>query len=495
MSNKYSHDEIIEARKRLWREGILEWKLDSTQKEIYDFIQSSSRKTVVVHCSRRLGKSYLLTTLAVEQCIKTPKAIVKFLQPEQKMIRMNIRPIMDRILEDCPADVRPRFKTMDNIYEFPNGSEIQLAGTDNGNHEKLRGGDAHICIIDEAAFVKAELDYTVKNVLLPTTTLTGGKIILLSTSPKDAGHDFEGYVQQAQLNGTYIMKTIFDAVKDESNTRVSSEIVAEIEAEYPGGRENEGFRREYLCEFVTDGDNAVIPEFTTDVAEDIVTKWPIPNFRDRYVSMDIGFKDLTVALFGYYDFMNGVTVIEDEIVINGPQMTTDVLAQLILDKEYKLWTDNFTQEFTPPYMRVSDNNLILINDLQRNYGITFMPTQKDNKEAALNNLRNHVASREIIIHPRCKNLISHLKHATWDKHRRTYTRSSDGGHYDAVDALVYMLRNIDKNKNPFPRGYRAPNSNNKDLFYNPTYKENGPNDQFTDAFSDIFKVRSSFRKK
>ena len=159
MSNEYSDIDILEARTKLWHMGNIEWKLDPTQKKIFDFVKSTKGKISVINCARRLGKSYFLTIMAIQQCLTKPKSIVKFLQPEQKMIRMNIKPIIESIFHDCPDELRPEFKTQDNIYIFKhNGSQIQLAGTDSGNAEKLRGGDSDLCIIDEAAFVNGDLE-------------------------------------------------------------------------------------------------------------------------------------------------------------------------------------------------------------------------------------------------------------------------------------------------------------------------------------------------
>lgn len=487
MTSNLTDLEIKEARMKLWYMGNLEWKLDPTQKRMYDFWRGTTKKTSILNISRRVGKSYFLTVLAVQQCIQKPKSIVKFLQPEQKMIRINIRPIMDRILADCPSDLRPEFKTQDNIYRFPNGSEIQLAGTDNGNHEKLRGGDADLCLVDEAGFVKSELQYIVRSVLLPTTMLTRGKIILSSTSPKEPDHDFAKYMEDAERTKTILRVTIYDALTDNIGNpypRITPEIVEEIVEEYPGGMASDDFRRECLCQIITDGDNAVLPEFNNEVAQDTVIDWPRPPFCDRYVSMDIGFRDLTVVLFGYYDFQNAVLVIEDEIVMNGPRMTTPKLCEDIVLKEKELWTDPLTQEFQKPYLRVCDNNLIVINDLQRLHGLTFLPTAKDNKEAAVNNTRLMIEQRQIYIHPRCETLIHHMKHAVWDKKRKEFARSPDDGHYDAVDALIYMVRNVDKRKNPFPKDYRFRHlSRGDDLFINPNYREdNGAYEKFKDMF-------------
>ncbi len=485
-TNKYSDTQIQEARTRLWYMGNLEWKLDFAQKEVYEKWKQIKVKTSVLNLSRRVGKTYYLAVLAVQQCLQKPKSIVKFLQPEQKMIRVNIRPIMDKIFIDCPEELRPEFKTMDNIYRFKNGSEIQLAGTDNGNAEKLRGGDAEMCLIDEAAFVQTDLKYLIRSILLPATILTRGKIILSSSSPTDSNHDFAKYMEDAEQNGTLIRMTLFDALKIHKtmkNPRFTEEIVHEIIAEYPGGITNDDFRRECLCVIPNNSDNSIIPEFNSETEQDIVVEWSRPPFSDKYVSMDIGFKDLTVVLFGYWDFENAVLVIEDEFKMNGPQMTTDRLAKDIRNKEIELWTNKLTNETEKPYRRISDNNPIVINDLYRLHGLNFLPTAKDNKEMAINQLRMMVQSHQIVINPRCKTLITHMRNGTWNKKRDDFSRSGDSGHYDAIDALVYLVRNLDKTHNPFPKGYRYGHLN-KDggYFLNPTAYEKPEHGTFKKMF-------------
>lgn len=821
--------------------GVLEWKLDATQKKIYDFFKNNESKTTIITASRRLGKSYILTVIAVEKCLQEPKSIVKFIQPEQKMVRMNIKPLMEEVFKDAPPTMRPVFKTQDNIYVFANGSEIQLAGTDNGNHDKLRGGNAHLCLVDEAAFC-SDLKYIINSILIPSTTLTKGKIVLSSTPPRTQNHEFVKYMEMGEQQGNGIKKTIWDAVedsKDEPSPRITKEIVEDIVKNMPNGAMSDEFRTEYMCvdadtliktkegykpiesinindlvfthkgnyksvtnifknklgskemykiyssnnegfrvtgdhlvyivkkshygkikfegwqrvdsiqldtwdrvyfkvpletkpesstlsndlfylsgwfvaeghlatktqqvwfslsrkdpaellsdicqkefgnnlklynirnknksclqyalnskkaksffsafgngaknkkipdfikqgnkqqklefirgllggdgytrktntgtfrvlatssrtlahdfsellldlqienticfsdrpkttviegrtvnqsglytvnfnakhllqtpnkiikrsyikdnflyskirkiekieykpefvydievkddhsyvsshgvfhncEVIRDGDLTVVPEFTDEAAKDIILEWPRPPFFDSYVSMDIGFKDLTVVLFGYYDFENAVSVIEDEIVIQGPKMTTEFLAEEIARRENRLWTSTITGEFNKPYLRVSDNNLIVINDLHRLHGLLFLPTKKDNKDAQINDLRMLVSSAQIKINPRCKTLIQHLKSATWNNKRTEFSRSADNGHYDAVDALLYFIRNVDRNKNPYPKGYfRYGHIPRSDLFLS----ERGETDDKYSKFQKMFTRKGSLYKK
>lgn len=494
MSDKPSDTLISDARKKLWRMGVLEWKLDSTQRKIYEFFKNNESKTTVITASRRLGKSYILTVIAAEYCLQKPKSIVKLIQPEQKMVRMNIKPLMEEVFKDAPPDLRPTFKTQDNIYVFSNGSEIQLAGTDNGNHDKLRGGNCHLALVDEAAFC-TDLKYIINSILIPSTTLTKGKIVLSSTPPRTANHEFVRYMEMGELKGMGIKKTIWDAVEDsksEDNPRITKEIVEDIVKNMPNGEMSDEFRTEYLCEVLRDGDLTVIPEFTPEVEKDMVVAWPRPAFYDVYEAMDIGFKDLTAVLFAYYDFENGVVVVEDEIIMQGPKMTTEFLAEEIVRKEQQLWTSPVTGEFNKPYLRVSDNNLIVINDLNRLHRLLFLPTKKDNKEAQINQLRMMVQSGQIKINPRCKTLIQHIKNATWNNKRTEFSRSADNGHFDSLDALLYLVRNIDRNKNPFPRGhFRYGHINRSDLFLT---EKNDPDDKYS-KIKDIFRIKSSLHRK
>lgn len=456
-------EHVLAARTKLWLMGNLSWKLDVTQRKLYDFYKQCSKKVIVWNASRRIGKSRTLLILAIEECIKTPNCIVKYVTPTQKMAKQISKQLMRELFIDAPRDVYPDYKTNDNLFVFPNGSEIQLAGVDGGNAERIRGGAAKMCIVDEAGFC-SDLGYVVRSILMPTTLTTNGKILLSSTPPISPDHEFREFMEIASKERALITKTIYDAVEDnkeDPRPGISMEDIETYKAQYPGGETNTEFQREYLCRVVTESERAIAPEFNPEVEKDIVTLWPRPSFYDSYVSMDIGFRDLTVVLFGYFDFSNNVVVIEDEIVMNGPEMTTETLAKRIIKKEAELWFDPYTNDLKPPYMRISDNNLIVINDLRNLHGILFVPTAKDDKMAAVNKLRMMIASRQLVINPKCTTLIEHLRYGIWDKSKQTFSRSAaDKSHFDAIDACLYMIRNINYSKNPYPPGFNALNGPN-----------------------------------
>jgi hypothetical protein len=463
-----------EAIAILWMKGILHYKLHAGQKSLYDSYKTIKGRTLVWACSRRLGKSYALCLLAIETCMRKPNAVVKYVAPQQKQVKTIIMPIIREILKDCPKNMVPQFKTQDNCYRFPNGSEIQLAGSDNQNAEGLRGGASDLCVVDEAGFCD-DLEYVVQSILLPTTATTGGKIILASTPPKTADHQFVKYIEKAALRKTLVKKTVYD------NPMLTPETIQELMDE-AGGEDSVAWQREYLCELKVDDDFAVVPEFSR-VKQDIIKPWPRPAFFDHYVAMDIGVNDYTFLLFGYYDFRAGKLIIEDEFVLNGQKWNTEVLAAGIKEKEMTLFGIEGTTESKKPYKRVSDINLTVLNDLHQLHKLAFTKTQKDDADGALNNMRVALGQKKVIIHPRCETLIFHLEFAVWNKSKTKIDRSVDHGHYDGVDALKYLVRNIDWRKNPYPDHYDL------NLGNDAAYFVNKPVNKF-DSFKALFNIKS-----
>ena len=447
--------EKLAAIKKLWEMGELSWKLLGKQLDIYDHFTKSDRDIEACLISRQFGKSFTLCLIAVELCIRFPNAIVKYACPVQKMVERIIIPRIKEIIADCPEHLKPEWRANSKAWIFPNGSEIQIAGCNGGQYDNLRGGSADLCIVDEGAFVD-ELETVVYSVLAPTTDTTDGKIWLASTpNPDEPQHEFhELFVFPMEAEGSLLKFTYLDSPMIDEKKKIK------ILKRYPGGENNPKFRCEYLCEIPKTSENSVVPEFSHKKDDIVLDEVELPHHFDGYVSADFGFRDLTVALFGYYDFMNAQLVIIDEVVMNGPEMTTDFLAQKIKDKEDLRFYNEEINMPIKPYLRIADNALQIINDLVRLHDLHFIATKKDNKEAQINQVRLWVSSGKIKIHKRCKHLIYHIENAQWDKNRKSFKHLNDspngeikGGHCDGLDALIYLVRNINEGRNPFPDDY------------------------------------------
>lgn len=432
----------LEAREILWRKGkITDFLLDKNQKDLRDQVKNKKRKTHVAVFSRQTGKSYGALGIASELLLSKKNITVCYVAPRLKQGKKIVKASFEELFKSCPHDLKPKFDRDSSSYIFPStNSKLELYGFNAEEIESARGPKAHMIIVDECGFMN-DLKYGLRSVLYPKLNTTRGPMILISTLPKSQGHEYWDIVKKAEFDGVLLKRNIYDC------DRYSKEDIDDF-ADEVGGYDSVDFKREYLNIMITDEDHAVIPEANDETMEKIVKEYKRPPYFDCYVSMDIGGKDFTAVLYAYYDFITGKIIIEDEDSFRGRKFTTSILATSIREKEEKLWG------LKRPFIRIADNNnIILLNDLNVDYGIHFSPTAKDNKIAWINQLRIMIKEERIIINPNCKQLIFHLKNATWNKSKTDYERSLDNGHYDFVDTLAYLIRNISYTKNPYPKGY------------------------------------------
>jgi len=222
------------------------------------------------------------------------------------------------------------------------------------------------------------------------------------------------------------------------------------------------------CEIIRDENRTVIPEFDDELKALIVREYNKPPFYTPYVGMDLGFKDLTVVLFGYYDFKADRLIIEDEIVKGGSELKLDKFAEEILQKEEKLWMNILTNELIVPEVRVSDVDYIVIQEINRasHNRLNFQAVKKapGYKLPLINQMRVMLQNEKIIINPRCETLIQHLTNGRWkdSSAKDDFARSPGLGHYDAIDAMLYLVKSVNFSKNPYPVNYGR---NTDDTFY------------------------------
>jgi hypothetical protein len=433
------------ARQILWKQGrITDFLLDENQKYIRDSIKSRPKGTHVIVIARQSGKTYGILGIAAEELITRHNITICYVAPRLKQGKRIVKDTFQQIFRDCPEDMKPRFDRDSSSYIFPStNSKLELYGFNADEVESARGPRAHMVIVDECGFMN-ELKYGIRSVLRPKLNTTKGPMILISTLPKSQGHEYYDFIKKAEFDETLVKRDIYQC------PRYTKEDI-DMFADEVGGYDSVDFKREYLNIMITDENYAVVPEANDELFSHIVKEWRRPLYYDCYDSMDIGVKDFTAVIFAYYDFMAGKLIIEDEVSFKGRGFTTNTLANSVERIERTLWN------LKKPFLRVADNNnLILLNDLNLDYGITFIATAKDNKHAWINQLRIMLAEERIIINPRCKQLLFHLKNATWNKHKTDYERSLDGGHYDFVDALAYLIRNVAYTKNPYPAGFGSP---------------------------------------
>jgi len=470
MKPQLTEQQII---KKLWEKGDLRFLLKGNQHKVKESllngVKNNPGEIFTILCSRRFGKSFVLTCWAYEVCLRQPNAVVKYACPTKIQVAEIITKNIPIIQKDMPEHLRPTWMEAKGKLIFPNGSEIQIAAVNNQNADALRGGYAHLCIVDEAGFVD-ELDYVIDSVLGPTTDTTDGDIVLASTpNYKNPAHLFHTeYVIPKLEEGSLIKFTVFDS------PFWNERLEMKLKKRY-GDFTSPKFRCEYLCEFAIDRSDMAIHTFNEEVKADAVIKsYKRPDYFDAYVSGDPAAKDLTGLLFAYWDYYGKKLVIEDEVTLGGDEekdkITTKEIADSIKRKEKLLWTNEygFTQV---PYKRIMDNNNgILVNDLRKDHNLSFTTTAKDDKSGAADKVCRMLREGSIQISAKCKQLIFQLETTKWKTKRdgeqknefaRVKVKKGNSAglkshHGDLVDALIYLVRNVVPSHNPFPVGYGIP---------------------------------------
>ncbi len=410
--------------------------LKPVQKVIFNQFVSGSKRSNVFHCSRRLGKTHLLCIISICFALKKSNSQIRYASVTQKAVRKMVHPIFKEIFSKMPTKYRGVWNGQEGAYIFGNGSYIHVLGVNNGHADDARGTSTDLALVDEAAFVD-ELGYLVDSVLMPQLlTVKDSRLIMASSSPLSPAHEFCDYISKAKIEKAYHSFTIHDG-------GYSPDLIAEFCAE-AGGEHATVWKREYLNHIIIDEDYAIIPEASNFVPGIVYDKHH--KAYQSYVSMDIGIRDLTVILFGFYDFSRAKLVIEKEFVINGPKMTTPLLAKAVRDIEGKIFKGK------TEIRRIADNNnLLLLQDLGYLHDCHFIPTTKDSLEAMVNEMRIWFANGRIEISEDCPVLIESVRFGFWNEARTSFGNSATLGHFDAIAALMYMIRNIDVTTNPIPR--------------------------------------------
>lgn len=439
--------------------------------------------------SRQRGKSWKWVTVSAVLCHCVPRFIVKYAAQLQLSVRAIIKPTLDAVLADCPAELRPRFDGQDNVWRWPdNGSNLTAAGANLGHYAALRGQRAHLLVQDEAGFYD-DFD-AVQRALRPQLQTIQGASVYATTPPESPDHPIEDVCQALKAQGRYVHRTIHGPGGHPRLTPEEIEGVLMREAKLKGlsleaFRRTTYYRREFLCMHVAEETRAVVPEWMEPVHEvgsdegctlgDALTHdYARPVLYDAYDSFDFGYtRDPHAGLFGFWDSTWGRLVIEDELP---PLYRTrsDGLAEAIVAKRRALWPARDldgrkaipppTQDarvsecgtYWLPYRSIGDGGgrgMETIGELAKEHQVYLSPTSKEDLEVMVNDLRRLAAAQKLIIHPRCVHLRKQLARALWaDKVKSDFARQTDG-HCDHLAALIYLVRNVDRQRNPIPSGW------------------------------------------
>lgn len=461
---KYLGREHIE--RELWLRGDLSYLLlpdgqTRANAAINSWFRSNPGRhgpyTVVTH--RGAGKSFLLVVRAISRCLQYPGQNARYGAPHYKQAVEITSESMPKILAHCPDDIK--WQRSENFLRIWNPrwgtgappSTLWIFGSNRDTIQAQRGLRANWIGVDEIRDWD-DPEYALNEVLLfQTVRQANPEFLIASTPPDSAGHFFwTGLIPQSVGRKSHFILTADDN-KDftpEERERLLQSC---------GGEDTVAWKREALCQNITDESKAVCPEFAK-VKENIVVKSEKPGYAFHFIGADFGFHDMTAILFAFWDFIRSKLIIEHEEV--GTNWGTAETARRIKDFS-ATWLRE--QPHAASTRRWADATPQELYDLEHDHSLFFNAVEKYDKWAALAAMRSAIATERIIIDPSCKVLQFQLENGIFNKTRKDFDRNiidtarsePQLAHLDAVAALVYLWRMCrDYAKiNPYPAG-KAP---------------------------------------
>lgn len=219
----------------------------------------STKKQLILLCSRQAGKSTVSSFLALHEALYRPPALVLLLSPSLRQSQELFRKVKDayRPLSDIasPIDLESALR-----LELVNGSRIVCLP---GKEANVRGySKAALLVVDEASRVPDPLYQAIR----PMLAVSGGRLILLSTP-----FGRRGFFHREWTEGGPDWERV--KITAEQCPRIPKDWLEKERAAIGDW----WFNQEYMCEFV----DAIDQVFSSEIVERAITTDVKPLFDGR----------------------------------------------------------------------------------------------------------------------------------------------------------------------------------------------------------------------
>lgn len=223
-------------------------KLTESQKLIYDAANDKQHRIVMANLSRQQGKTTVVMLLCIKWLAMKNQDIIYF-TPTFTLAKR----IYSKIIKMLPNDFIRKANASDLVIESITGSQLRFFSGEAA--QAARGSNCTKLIIDEAAYIKQEIDGQdfYYNIVMPLTKVHCDKIIMIST-PKSTSGFFYDLCMQA-ISGErndmiYIKRTIYE------DALITPEEIEELKKGYPPM----AWKCEFECTFLANA-LTVFPNF------------------------------------------------------------------------------------------------------------------------------------------------------------------------------------------------------------------------------------------
>ncbi len=419
---------VRKAVHNLFRSGDLSFLMHDTQLRMTEMAETTASKEILLLSSRQLGKSFWGLSYGISYCLKNPKSIVRIFAPTELQAAEICDDTLRVIQQFAPEGLIVRKKS-DKRWAVGK-SEIRIGPLSQAHIDGKRGGNAGLIICEEGGFVSSEAYASALGAVIgPQLLRSGGKLVHVSTVSEDANHLLHTVIlPKCEAKGAVARFTVYD------NPQLTPELIT-------GARERclteEQWLREYMVQIIRSEISSAVPEFS----DTTVVECDPPTHANYWIGGDWGgVRDATVLLLFAYDFDRAKVLVLDECAFDKHTSSAEVVrVALAMEARWKLTK---VSRFVDCPHRTD-----LMKDHQ--YAVTFPTKPQTGFEANINAVRSVIRRGDLEIHPRCKFLISTLRYQRLNKSRTDFERTEKFFHADAVMALVYGLRHVNKS-NPHP---------------------------------------------
>lgn len=288
------------------------WTPHSGQTEAGKAVFNSDSDLIYVECGRKFGKSEFAVYCCWLYALTRPGAEVYYLAPALKQARELVW--ANGRMQSCNTYGDEFTKEIERLLGgpikvyyhemricLPNGSFIKIDGSDNYNTQ--RGLKPDFVVADEYRDFKPEWIEATR----PNMSVKKGKILFITTPPHGPNHAYRMATECKEGQKSGDEHYYYLNLPSYSNDRIPGHhdwLEREKQRLIKAGREKE-WRREYMAEFITSDEHAIIPQLNRDAMEDIddmLKELRRRNVRlEPFVTVDPGNSSVFTAVIGGFN--------------------------------------------------------------------------------------------------------------------------------------------------------------------------------------------------
>ena len=405
---------LAEASERARRRASLDFRklLFPQQRDLLD----DASKTKVALCSRRAGKSFALSVLALDTAFTFEGSMIPVISITRQQAKRIVWPVFQEL--DRRNELGLRFNAAELSCTLPNGSQIFLTGASTEEEiQRLRGPKYPLVVVDEAQAFKSYLAELVSDVLEPAVLDYDGSIVLAGT-PNAICRGFFYDASQPESAWSVHHWTLLD------NPHIprAAKWLEDRCRRYGWTQSNPTYLREYKGQWIRDSSSLIYPNIPV-IAE-------LPDDEWEYVlGLDLGYIDSTAFVICAYSIATGRLVVVESF--KKTKLLPSDVAQIVSDLNSQFRFESIVAD-------AGGLGKAYAAEMSERWGLKIKNAEKREKRAYIELLSGDMTTGVAsIVEGYNGPLLDELHALQWDDHRLApHERCED----HLADAYLYAWR-------------------------------------------------------